>query len=191
MRKLILASASPRRREILTEAGFKFAVSPSPYEEELINDISPDELAQTLSARKARPVALAHPDSVILSADTIVVLDEHIMGKPMDEDEASTMLKRLSGKAHQVITGFTVECREELKVISRAISTTVIFKKLTDYEITTYIATGEPMDKAGAYGIQGLGGKLVERVEGSYLNVVGLPLDEVAESLKDFNIHAV
>lgn len=196
MRELILASASPRRRSILKEAGFKFTVKPSPFEEEedFSGDIPPEELALSLSARKADPVARANPEAVILAADTLVVLYEqidHIMGKPDSEAEARSMLNSLSGKPHRVVTGFTVQCKAIGRVVSRAISTTVLFKELTDKEIAGYVATGEPMDKAGAYGIQGLGGKLVEQVEGDYLNVVGLPLDAVREVLRNFDIHAI
>ncbi len=189
MRGLILASASPRRREILKEAGFKFTVKPSPFtEEDFSGDIPALELALTLSARKSDPVARANPEAVVLAADTLVVLREHIMGKPDNESEARAMLRSLSGCAHRVVTGFTVQCKALDKVVSRAISTTVHFRKLTDEEVAGYVATGESMDKAGAYGIQGLGGKLVEKVEGDYLNVVGLPLDEVKEVLSDFGI---
>ncbi|HEB01768.1 MAG TPA: septum formation protein Maf [Nitrospirae bacterium] len=190
MRELILASASPRRRSILKEAGFKFTVKPSPFaeEEDFSGDIPALELALTLSAKKSDPVARANPEAVVLAADTLVVLREHIMGKPDNESEARAMLRSLSGCAHRVVTGFTVQCKAFDKVVSRAISTTVHFRELTDEEIAGYVATGESMDKAGAYGIQGLGGKLVEKVEGDYLNVVGLPLDEVKEVLSDFGI---
>ncbi len=191
MRELILASASPRRRSILTEAGFRFTVEPSPYEENLRGGIPALELALSLSSRKADPVALANPEAVVLAADTLVVLGEQverIMGKPDNEAEASAMLRLLSGKPHRVVTGFTVQCKAMEKAVSRAICTTVHFRELTDEEIAGYVATGEPMDKAGSYGIQGLGGKLVKQVEGDYLNVVGLPLDAVKKVLSEFNI---
>ncbi len=190
MRKLILASASPRRREILTEAGFKFTVEPSPYEEEFYEGLAPEKLALTLSTHKADPVASDNPEDVVLAADTLVVLDDVVMGKPESEAEARQMLSTLSGRTHMVVTGFTIECAAEGKTVSRAVITQVRFKALTQDEIAAYVATGEPLDKAGAYGIQGLGGKLVEQVEGDYLNVVGLPLDEVTRVLEEFGVRA-
>lgn len=188
MKKLILASASPRRREILRDAGLVFTVSPSPYEEEYFEGLNPEALALTLSAHKAAPVARAHPDAVVLAADTLVILDDIILGKPASEAEARSMLSRLSGREHRVVTGFTVQTESGGKCISQSISTAVFFKELRDEVIAEYVSTGEPMDKAGAYGIQGLGGNLVERIEGDYLNVVGLPLDAVIEVLRNFEI---
>ena len=189
MRNMILASASPRRSSMLLEAGFEFMVSPSPYEEEFYEGLSPEDLALTLSAHKAAPVASDNPDAVVLAADTLVVLDDMVLGKPDNEAHASQMLSALSGREHRVVTGFTVECASEGKTVSRSVSTLVKFKPLTQEEIRAYVATGEPMDKAGAYGIQGKGASLVESVDGDYLNVVGLPLEEVIAVLKDFDIH--
>ncbi len=188
MRSLILASASPRRREILTEAGLKFTVKPSPYEEEFFDRLSPEVLALTLSAHKAAPVARDHPEAVVLAADTMVVLDDVVMGKPENEAHATQMLSALSGHTHMVVTGFTVQCEAEGKTVSQAVSTSVKFKDLTQEEIAAYVATGEPLDKAGAYGIQGKGTSLVEGIEGDYLNVVGLPLDTLIPVLKEFGI---
>ncbi len=190
MRRLILASASPRRSSILQEAGFKFKVVPSPYEEEFYGGLTPEQLALTLSAHKAAPVARDNPDAVVLAADTLVVLDDLVMGKPSSEAEARQMLGSLSGRAHMVVTGFTVQCEAEGRTVSQAVITSVKFKALTQDEIAAYVATGEPLDKAGAYGIQGIGSSLVENVDGDYLNVVGLPLDEVINVLKDFDIRA-
>ena len=194
MRELVLASASPRRREILTEAGIKFTVKPSPYKEEFYEGLAPEKLALTLSAHKAAPVARDYPEAVVLAADTLVVLDDVVMGKPSCEAEARQMLSALSGNSHMVVTGFTVQCNAwseaEGKTASQAVITLVRFKNLTQNEIADYVATGEPQDKAGAYGIQDRGGHLVESVEGDYLNVVGLPLAEVLDVLEEFGIRA-
>jgi septum formation protein len=188
-RKLILASKSPRRKRLLKEAGFIFEIVPSPFEEEIDQEQDPHVLAVELSREKAAPVAIANAESIVISADTLVVLDGHIMGKPRDAKEAKAMLGKLSGNGHEVITGFTIRCESLKKETSMAVTTKVFFRELSDEEISEYVATGEPMDKAGAYGIQGKGGELVEHVEGDILNVVGLPLKEVRETLKDFNIH--
>ena len=194
MRKLILASASPRRKEILKGAGLKFKVVESPYEEEFFEALSPEELALTLSAHKAAPVARDNPETVVLAADTLVALDDVVMGKPENEAEARQMLKSLSGRMHMVVTGFTVQCNawgeQAGKTVSQAVITLVKFKELTQEDIAAYVATGEPMDKAGAYGIQDRGGQLVESVDGDYLNVVGLPLAEVVRVLEEFGIRA-
>lgn len=194
MRTLILASASPRRREILKGASLKFKVVESPYEEEFFEALSPEELALTLSAHKAAPVARDNPEAVVLAADTLVALNDVIMGKPGNEAEARQMLGALSGRRHMVVTGFTVQCntwgKQAGKTVSQAVITLVKFKELSQEDIAAYVATGEPMDKAGAYGIQDRGGQLVESVDGDYLNVVGLPLDAVLDVLKDFDINA-
>jgi len=188
----ILASASPRRRQFLEEAGFKFQIIPSSADEDLSSGGDPEALAIELSEAKADEVASRHPDAIVLSADTIVVLEttlgQKILGKPTDKEDARQMLHALSGKAHKVITAFTVKHKEKNLRFSRAVTTSVVFRKLTTEEINEYINTGEPMDKAGAYGIQGKGGALVEQVEGDYNNVVGLPLDAVMEALADFGI---
>ena len=161
-------------------------VEPSPYEEEFYEGLPPEKLALTLSAHKAAPVARDHPEAVVLAADTLVVLDDVVMGKPENEAEAREMLGSLSGRTHMVVTGFTVQCEAVGKTVSQAIITSVKFKALTQEEIAAYVATGEPLDKAGAYGIQGKGECLVDKVDGDYLNVVGLPLDAVLTILKDF-----
>ena len=185
----VLASASPRRREILSEAGYVFDVVPSAVEEKFQLDVSPDVLAMRLARLKAEDVAGSlPPEAVVLGADTIVVLGGEILGKPEGEADAKRMLGLLSGQTHEVITGFTVIRHSDSQEISLAVTTLVRFRKLTQEEIASYVATGEPMDKAGAYGIQGLGGKLVESIEGDFNNVVGLPLEEVAQVLKSFEL---
>jgi septum formation protein len=184
--RLILASASPRRQELLSRAGLSFDVIPSSYEEDLSLNMPPMELAMYLAHGKAREVAARYPDVVVIGADTFIVHEGDILGKPSGEDDAREMLGALSGKAHEVITGYTVIHGD--KVVSQSVSTKVVFRQLSDDEINEYVATGEPMGKAGAYAIQGMGEKLVERIEGSLDNVIGLPVNEVMEVLRKFGI---
>ena len=186
MRSLILASGSPRRREILQNAGFEFDVVPSEYVEDLTLDMPPLELAKHLSAGKAWDVARNHSDSVVLAADTFIAFDGRILGKPDTPEDAWEMLSMLSGMTHSVITGFTVI--QYSNIVSRAVETRVTFRELSEGDIEGYIATGEPLDKAGAYAIQGIGEHLVQSIDGDYLNVVGLPLEEVTEVLRQFGV---
>jgi len=186
LKKLVLASGSPRRREILKEAGLEFTVARSGYEEDLSLQMSPHDLAMHLSAGKARDVAARHMDALVIAADTFIVLEGRILGKPGTADEAEQMLRAMSGKEHSVITGFTVLDSESKREVSRWVETRVRFREISDDEITSYVETGEPLDKAGAYGIQQRGAALVERVEGDYLNVVGLPLEELKKVLAGF-----
>ena len=188
MKTIILASASPRRKEILSKKGLKFSVDESGYEEDLGLDLKPDKLAVFLSREKARDVARRHKNALIISADTIVVLKKRIFGKPLNKTEAKEMLKTLSGKAHTVITGYTIIDTDSGKELSRSVESKVFFKVLSDAEIDTYIKSGEPMDKAGAYGVQGLGAVIVRKIDGDFFNVMGLPLNTLAESLKKFGI---
>lgn len=189
--KIILASGSPRRKELLEKAGFSFEVIPSRYEEEMEFRLPPQGLAKYISMRKARNVAESNPNALVIGADTFIVFDGHILGKPHTPERAFEMLRMLSGKKHSVITGFTLAHLESLKIISRAVETLVHFKTLSEEEIEGYVATKEPLDKAGAYAIQCLGAALVERIEGDFSNVVGLPVDEVAKLLKEeFGVEA-
>ena len=187
MNRIILASNSPRRKELLKLAGLEFVVDAADIDEN-IGQEDPEELVKELSYRKAYAVAGRHPDAVIIAADTVVALEDTILGKPADPEEAKQMLSLLSGRTHRVLTGVTIlmpESREpsqasgddgrwEQKTFCEM--TEVTFYNLTDEEMESYIATGEPMDKAGAYGIQGKGALLVKRISGDYNNVVGLPL---------------
>ena len=181
--KLILASASPRRREILKNAGFEFEVKTSEADETLPDGISPEDAVELLAKLKNEAVR-AESDTTVISADTIVVCDGKILGKPKDEADAFKMLRLLSGREHFVFTGVCVRKGEKLKVFHE--KTAVYFYELGDSEISAYIATGEPMDKAGAYGIQGKGAVLVRKIDGDYLNVVGLPLARLVRELKKF-----
>ncbi len=187
-RKIILASASPRRKELLALTGLKFEVDPGDYKEDMNLNLSPHELARFLSLEKAKSVAGKYGNAIIIAADTFVIIREQILGKPHTREEARRMLLLLEGRTHSVITGFTVLDTDTGKKLSRSVETKVIFKKLTGLEIDAYIKTKEPLDKAGAYAIQGLGSVLVKRIDGDYFNVIGLPLCALSESLKDFGI---
>jgi septum formation protein len=191
IKTIILASASPRRKEILEKTGLKFKVDESDYEEKLDLGLKPHDLARFFSREKARDVARRHRNALVIAADTIVVLRGRLFGKPRNEEQAKEMLKALSGKAHSVITGFTIIDMAGKKEISRSVESKVFFKRLSEDEIEAYIRSGEPLDKAGAYGVQGLGAVLVKRIEGDFFNVMGLPLNALAESLKKFGVNVL
>lgn len=185
---LILASASPRRRELLAQAGFSFEVHPAHIPEEPLHDEDPISYVTRLARQKAQAVfdELAVNDSVprlvVLGADTTVTLDGHILGKPESPADAARILRLLSGRTHRVITGVAVVTAERAEVAAEV--TAVRFLALSDDEIAEYIATGEPMDKAGAYAIQGRAARWIPRIEGCYFNVVGLPLALVTALLE-------
>jgi septum formation protein len=193
-KKIILASGSPRRKELLEKIGLKFIVDPSDYEEDLPariqmgTDLELEELAKSISIGKATAVAKKYPDAIIIAADTIGVLGEKVIGKPGTPKEAREMLEALSGKSHSVISAFTVLESASQKMITRTVQTKVFFKKLNRAEIENYVKTEEPLDKAGAYAIQGKGAILVEKINGDYYNVVGLPLSALSEVLKEFGV---
>ena len=189
MKKIILASASPRRKEILATTGLKFDICVSYYEEDLSMKKDPRSLARFLSRKKAEEAAHKYKNAIIIAADTFIVFRGKLLGKPHTAKEATRMLLMLNGKMHSVITGFTVLDTGSNKSVSRSVETKVYFKKLTQKEIMTYVRTKEPLDKAGAYAIQGLGAVLIEKIEGDFLNVVGLPLAALTESLKEFGIN--
>jgi septum formation protein len=192
---LVLASASPRRRELLAQAGFTFTVHPAHIPEDPLEGEDPIAYVTRLAREKAQVVfrslstednAKQESDSepselVVLGADTTVTLDDEILGKPEDAADAARMLHRLSGRTHRVITGVAVVSAQGVEVAAEA--TAVRFLTLSDQEIDAYVATGEPMDKAGAYAIQGLAARWIPRIEGCYFNVVGLPLALVAAML--------
>lgn len=177
---LILASGSPRRKEILDTMGLEFSVDVSDADESFAG--TPEEMVLELSRRKAQAVASRHSGAMILAADTLVFGDE-VLGKPHSAEEARRMLARLSGRWHSVYTGVTMIDTRSGKTLSRADVTRVHFVALTAQDIDAYVATGEPLDKAGAYGIQGRGGMFIDRIEGSYSNVVGLPMALVRSML--------
>ena len=171
---LILASASPRRAELLRAAGFDFQVLPADVDERPLPGEGPDPYVRRVALDKARAVAACMPDAVVVAADTCVVIDDTILGKPSDEADAARMLAMLSGRAHDVLTGVAVIGPAGIRVESA--DSRVVFCPLSAGEIAWYVASGEPADKAGAYAIQGLASRFVERVDGSYSNVVGLPV---------------
>jgi septum formation protein len=181
---IILASASPRRTELLGLAGIKFIVVPADICEDALPDEDPADHVIRLSQEKADAVAAKCDGRFFIGADTIVVLDGKILGKPIDQADAMLMLSRLSGRDHEVITGFTVFDKTSGIRISRSVCTEVTFKLLTEKEIHAYIATGCPMDKAGGYAIQGGAVHFVRSISGSYTNVVGLPMTELYEVLQ-------
>ncbi|MDA3904047.1 MAG: Maf family protein [Desulfuromusa sp.] len=188
--QLILASASPRRRELLQQIGLDFQVIPSQAEEHILDGETPEEHVIRLSLDKATEVANRKNISGrwFIGSDTIVLCDGQILGKPQDEAEAAMMLKQLSGREHRVLTGYAVIDRQAGQQRTEAVSTKVWFRQLTEAEITRYIATGEPADKAGAYAIQGFGVCFVARIEGSYTNVVGLPLCKLTLAMKELGV---
>ena len=188
MKKIILASSSPRRKELLEKIGLKFEVEPGDCEEIVYTDLETHEMVRKLSREKAEAVARKHRSSVVIAADTVVLIDDKILGKPKSPTEAKKMLRALSGKSHVVITGFTIIDASERRILSKAVETKVYIRELNPEEIDAYVESGEPLDKAGAYGIQGLGAVIVEKIEGDYYNVVGLPLSSLAESLKEFGV---
>jgi len=188
MKPIILASASPRRKDLLKQIGINFEIDPSNYQEEKHLNLEPYELAKYLSLQKAKDVATRHKKSIIIAADTFVAFEGKIIGKPSSEEEARERLKKMSGRPHSVITGFTIIDTEINKIVSKSVETKVYFKNISLEEIDSYVASKEPMDKGGGYAIQGLGGILIDKIEGDYYNVVGLPLAVLVEELKIFGI---
>ncbi len=189
MKEIILASASPRRKELLQGLGLPHTVITSQVAEQVPEHLEPVEVAKALALQKAEDVAGRVDRGLVIGADTIVVLETSILGKPSNQEEAVSMLRRLSGRAHLVMTGVAIVDTESGKKINACEITQVVFRELDDSEVLAYVETGEPMDKAGAYGIQGLGALLVQEIRGCYFNVVGLPLTLLSELLKDFGIH--
>ena len=192
-RKVVLASQSPRRRELLSDLISGFRIIPDNSPETVDKSATPEETVKRLAVQKARNVsACADSDEIVIAADTVVFIDGKILGKPVDAADAAEMLRTLSGRDHQVCTGIAVIDNAIGKSFCCFERTLVHFKHLTDSEIERYIASGEPMDKAGAYGIQGKGALFVEWIKGDYFNVVGLPLCRLAQVLKeefDFDIY--
>ncbi len=195
-RMLVLASASPRRQQLLAQAGYEFTVVPANIPEERRADEPPVAFATRLAREKAqaifdqrsqsRDVGAANAARLVLGADTIVVTAEEILGKPRDAADAARMLRLLSGRAHQVVTGVCLISADKAEVAAEA--TTVVMRAISDEEIAAYVATGEPLDKAGAYAIQGYAARWIPRIEGCYFNVVGLPLARVASLLENFSL---
>jgi septum formation protein len=185
---IILASNSPRRRELLAQIGLVFTVSPADVDESVLPGEAPEPYAVRLALDKARSAAMRAGKGIVIAADTIVVAGGAILGKPTDAEDARRMLKALSGRQHEVVTGLAVMDAATRRSSARTSVTKVWFRDLSEREINAYVATGEPLDKAGAYGIQERGALMVERIEGCYSNVVGLPLSLLGEILREFDI---
>lgn len=186
MDNIILASSSPRRKEILERYNIKFTVIGSEIIEKIIDSEKPEQVAMSLSYQKAYDISRSNPDKIIIGADTIVVYENQILGKPKDIDDALSMLKLLNGKSHNVITGISIiQGSTKLKIVDYE-NTIVKFRNLDVDKLKSYVNTYEPLDKAGAYGIQGLGALLVEKIDGCYLNVVGLPMVKLDFLLNKF-----
>lgn len=188
MQKIYLASTSPRRKMLLKNAGIDFEICEVNYDEDMTLDMPPTELAKFLSRGKAESALLTIDEGIIIAADTFIVFDGKIMGKPLIEKIAKETLRAISSKVLDVVTGLTVVDASSGKVISEAVVTKVYMKAMDNEEIDAYVATGEPLDKAGAFGIQGKGIFLVEKIEGGHSNAVGLPMFELGKILKDFGI---
>lgn len=187
--RIVLASSSPRRRELLSTLGLGFDVIHPSSDETVLKNETPGDFALRVSAEKASSVSVSLGEEVaVIGADTIVVVDGEILGKPRDPEDASSMLRKLSGKEHHVYTAFSIVRPKNEILHSEIVDTRVRVKTLAASEIEGYIKTGEPMDKAGAYGIQGIGSFMVSGIEGSYSNVVGLPVEELLAALKKLGI---
>jgi septum formation protein len=184
-KEVILASASRRRQDLLQKLGLPFTAIPSRVEETPSEGESPEEHVLRLCEEKAREVGQHHPEHWVIGADTIVLLEGGILGKPRNRKEAQWMLQGLQGKAHEVFTGLCILRVTDGQMMKKAVRTVVHFRALSDEETAWYLRTGEPFDKAGGYAIQGYGGVLIRSIEGSYTNVVGLPVTELVEMLRD------
>jgi septum formation protein len=183
---LVLASASPRRQELLRHAGIQFEVQPADIPEDPLPGEGARECAERLAREKALAIAEKRPTDVVLGADTVVVIDGQILGKPANTADAARMLRMLSGREHEVITGVCLVAGGQWSVASE--TTRVTMSAIGDVEIANYVASGEPMDKAGAYAVQGLASRWIPRMEGDYSNVVGLPVALVSRMLRQFGL---
>ncbi len=187
-KEIILASSSPRRRELMRGMGLQFDIIPSDVNEEVPADLEPAQIVEELAFRKASDVARSYPDKIVIGSDTVVVWNGTVLGKPRDEEEAFQMLSRLQGDWHRVYTGLAViQAQAGIKKLGHT-CTRVQMKPLSPEKIKRYISSGEPMDKAGAYAIQGIGATLVQRLDGDYFTVVGLPVSLLADYLESFSI---
>ena len=183
MQKLILASQSPRRKELLSHIVANFSVQAADIDESVLANESPTTYVSRLSLEKAQHIFNSNLDAIVIGSDTSVIINRNILGKPADLQDCIKILSLLSDKKHQVITAFTVMSKN--KTITQVVSTDVLFKALNEEEIVNYWQTGEPQDKAGSYAIQGIGGKFVKAISGSVSSVVGLPLVEIEQALKE------
>lgn len=188
--KVILASASPRRKQILENTKLQFSIEKSNINEVFFENETPENMVTRLAYEKAFDVAKYNQDKLVIGADTIVVLEDKVLGKPKDEQEAYDMIKNLSNKTHKVITGISLINLSINKIVKDYVVSYVTFKNLSEDSIKDYISTKESLDKAGAYGIQGYGALLVDHIQGDYFNIVGLPISKLSDLLKEnFNIN--
>ena len=188
---IILASTSPRRKELMEKLRLPFVIEAPDYEEDMTLKVSPIKLAKILSAGKALSVAKKHKDGIVIGADTFVALKGQLLGKPKNKVEAKAMLKKLSGQEVDVITGMTIIDVASKKKVSKTTVTRVFIRKLANEEIDNYIASGEPMDKAGAFAIQSLGAVIIRKIEGDFISSLGLSLFILAKELKKFGINVL
>jgi septum formation protein len=187
-RKIVLASSSPRRRDLLSKVLVDFKVRPAEIDESLTGD-TPPAIARSLAFSKASLVARDEPDSLVIGADTIVVVDHVVLGKPSDEIDAERMLAMISGRVHMVVTGVAIIDTSSGHHMVEHEESLVHIRALSAEQVKAYVRTGEPMDKAGAYAVQGVGSVIVDRIEGDYFNVVGLPMARLAKMLESFDVH--
>ena len=187
-RKIILASQSDRRKALLEQLGLEFSVHPSEYEEEMELDMDDRELVKYLSLKKAEDVVRHYEDAIVIGADVFVVFNGERMGKPITPERATEMLQSFSGKEVPIICGFTVIDTKTGKTVSRCTETIIHFKKMSDEEIAGYVATGEPLQVAGAHKIQGKAAALIEKIDGDFYTVVGLPACELVKVLREFGV---
>jgi septum formation protein len=187
--EIVLASASPRRQELLRQVGLAFRVIPSSVSEQVDRPMSPGDLVEHLAFIKAADVAASMPAALVIGADTIVVVDQQVLGKPRDRADAIAMLEQLSGRDHQVMTGVALIQGDRRQIVHE--ETTVRFRDLTRDEIERYVDSGEPMDKAGAYGIQGRASAMIPSITGDYFTVVGLPLCRTIQMLAEFGVQVL
>jgi len=192
MKKIVLASSSERRAQLLKQIGlFNFIIDPSNIEEVMEENIPPVKLVQKLAFEKAKDVAKRYSDAIIIGADTFIVQKEKYLGKPKDHADAKRILSSFSGKSHQALSGFAIIDTKQKKVITGYDFAKVFFRKLTEKEIDDYIATGEPLDKAGAYGYMHRGAVLIEKVEGDFYSVIGLPIAKIHVELKKLGVNSL
>lgn len=188
MRRIILASASPRRKKLLEKAGLKFEIAESGIEEKINKKLPADELTRELSMRKAKDVAPKVKNALIIAADSVVVINGKILGKPKDEEDAVRILESLNGKMHYSVTSFTILDTKTKRSVTKSVRTEIYFNRVSKQNIVDYVSSKKPLDKAGAYGIQELPKEFVRRIVGDFDNVVGLPTSAVLKELKRFDI---
>lgn len=189
--KLVLASSSPRREKLLKQLGLDFTIVPGKIDESQFTSLPPEKMVVELARAKAEEIAGLVEDTIIIAADTVVVYNNDVLGKPINKENAREMLKKLQGDKHTVLTGIGILSTEDGLSTFQYDRTEVYMREMEEGEIMSYVDTGEPLDKAGSYGIQGLGGMFIEKINGSYFTVVGLPIHKLAIMLKKFSIEVV